>query len=102
MNEIEAAKEEALRRHEKILRTGQDANKIYQDPSVVQALGDMRQVLVDNLISSSWSSYKERQEIYRMLKTLGAFEKEFERRISEGEKAQSAISRLVNKVRQLA
>jgi|TARA_Y100000034_G_scaffold32181_1_gene39334 signal transduction protein with GAF and PtsI domain len=102
MNEIEEAKKEAIRRNQLVLEEGMRSKQLYDNPVVVEAFAEIRQTIYDNIESSSWSSQEEREELYRMLKTLAAFKAQFERRISEGEKAESTLRRLINKVRQLA
>jgi hypothetical protein len=86
-------------RLEAVRNDGGRAAQIIKDPVVVAALGEMRQTLVKNLESSPWHAHKERQEIYRMLKTIGHFEHLFERRINDGKFAQGKLSQLINKVR---
>ena len=98
----EAAKEEAVRKQQIILDSGIRVKRIYDDPVIVEAFAEIRQTIYDNIESSHWKAQDEREELYRMLKTLIAFKSQFEQRISEGEKAGSVISRLINKVRNLA
>ncbi len=90
---------EAVRKLEVVAQNGHRAKQIYEDPVIVEVLGEMRQTLVNNLESSSWDNTKEREELYRMLKTLGAFKKAFEHRISQGKSAESRLAQLINTVR---
>ena len=88
-----------VRKLELAAQNGRRTKQIYEDPVIVEVLGEMRQTLVSNIETSAWDNVKEREEIHRMLKTLIAFNKQFERRISQGKQAESRLEQLVNKVR---
>lgn len=97
MNEIDHA--ERLARLEREVRSGQRAKNITDDPIYWEILSTMRNTLYDNLESSAWKSVDEREEIVRMLKTITAFDNEFQRRVSHGQVAQGKIAQLTNKVK---
>ena len=81
------------------MRRGQHAARILKDSLVQEALTGMRETVYHNIKTSHFKQSEEREELYRMLKAIEAFEREFKDRINGGKKAESKLKELLNKLR---
>jgi hypothetical protein len=62
-----------------------------------EALCGMRETLYHNIRTSSYKAADEREECYRMLKAVDAFESQLVTKIKGGEKAQGLLEKILNK-----
>ena len=86
---------------EKVQRANQ-ARVLLNDPLLQECLKDMRETVFYNIRTSHHDATEEREDLYRMLKAIDGFEREFTRRISDGKVAQSRLDQLINKIRRIA
>ena len=70
------------------------AERILNDQIVQEALKGMRDVAYDNIRTSHFKDVEERESIYRMLKTIDSFERQFTDAINGGKKAKSRLKEL--------
>lgn len=77
---------------------GKQADRLLNDPLIKEVLQGMRDALCKNLETSAWRDNEEREEIYRMLKTVTAFERELIKRVKAGKVALSYLEQLKKKV----
>ena len=82
--------------HEDAVR-GERAKQILNDKLVQDALKTMKENVYTNIQTSHFKDIEEREHLYKMLKAIDAFEKEFERHIRGGQKARSLLDKLLNK-----
>lgn len=80
-------------------RRGEHAARILKDSLVQEVLVGMRETVFHNIKTSHFKQSEEREELYRMLKAIEAFEREFKDRINTGKKAESKLKELLNKLR---
>ena len=79
------------------IQKAEQAKRIINDPMVKGALDRMRQTTFDNFRSSKWDNPEEREELYKMIRAIDAFEEEFKRQIDGGKKARSLLDKLLKK-----
>lgn len=73
---------------------GERARQLLKDPMIVEALTGMRETVYHNIRTSSYKEIEEREELYKMLKAIDAFEDQFKRRIDRGQKAKTLLEKL--------
>lgn len=73
------------------------AKQILNSDIVVEALTGMRETAYHNIRTSHFKAIEEREDLYKMLKAIDAFEEEFKRRIRGGQKAKSLLDKLTGK-----
>ena len=78
---------------------GERARQLLKDPMLQGALRKMRETIFYNIQTSHWKDAEEREELYKQLKAIDAFEKEFTALINGGKKAESKLKQLLDKVR---
>lgn len=76
---------------------GERAKQLLKDPMINEALTNMRETVYHNIRTSHYSKADEREDLYKMLRAIDAFENEFTRIIRGGEKAKSLLDKLFNK-----
>lgn len=76
---------------------GERARQLLKDPMIVKTLTDMRETVYHNIRTSHHSKVEEREDLYKMLRAIDAFEGEFNKRIDKGKKAKSILERLRGK-----
>ena len=79
-------------------RRGEHAARILKDSLVQEALNGMRETVYHNIRSSHFKDVDEREDLYRMLKTVDCFERQFTDAINGGKKAESRLKELLNKI----
>ena len=79
------------------IQQGDHAKRILDDPLIKEAIDGMRTTVFHNIQTSHYSKVEEREDLYKMLRAIDQFEKEFKRRIQGGTKAKSLLERLLNK-----
>jgi len=72
---------------------------ILRDPLIKRVLKDMRSTLCENLESSHWKEQEEREEIYKMLRTVKDFERRLTKYSENGRVAESTLDRMKRFVR---
>lgn len=78
---------------------GERARQLINDPMIQDALHNMRDDVIACIETSKFRDTDEREECYRMLRAISAFERQFKRFIDDGKVAQSKLQALRNKVR---
>lgn len=73
-------------------RRGEHAERLLKDPLLSEVLQEMRATLYHNIETSHWRKQREREELYRMLKTIQTFEAQLEQRIRKGTKARATLA----------
>lgn len=81
----------------KATQDGERARQLLKDPMIVETLTNMRETVYHNIRTSHHSKVEEREDLYKMLRAIDAFEGEFNKRIDKGKKAKSIIERLKGK-----
>ena len=76
---------------------GEQAKMILNSELVVNYFENKRKVIMHNLETSRWDGKEEQYDLIRMLKLLGDFEKDFNREIKDGKKANSILKDLFNR-----
>ena len=79
---------------EREIAKGENAKRILEDPMVRGALDGMRDTVYHNIRTSHHSKVDEREDLYKMLRAIDAFEKEFTTYINGGKKAKSLLEKL--------
>ncbi len=82
---------------EQKLREGQHAERILKDTLVKSAIDGMRETVYENIRTSHFKNVDEREDLYKMLRTIDAFEQQFQTRIRDGKKAKSILERLLKR-----
>lgn len=80
-------------------RRGEHAQRVLKDSLVQEALIGMREAVYHNIRTSHFKDVEEREDLYRMLKTVDSFERQFTDAINGGKKAESRLKELLNKIR---
>ena len=75
------------------------ARQLLEDPMLVGALKSMRETVYKNIETSNWKAKGEREELYRMLTSIAAFEKQFKRIVADGKAAKSKLDELRQKLK---
>lgn len=83
------------------MQRAERARQLLGDPMIVEALQAMRETAYKNIESSSWRSRGEREELYRMLRTIAAFEKQFHKIITDGKAAKSKLEEVTQKIKSI-
>lgn len=82
---------------QKDIQVAERARQLLKDPMLREALDDMRETVYHNIRTSHYSKTDEREDLYKMLKAIDAFESEFLKRIDKGKKAKSLLEKLFKK-----
>lgn len=90
MNEFELQRDAAK---------GERARQLIGDPMIREALDAMREDVITCIETSKFRDVDEREECYRMLRTIASFERQFKRFIDGGKVATSKLDALRQKVR---
>lgn len=80
------------------VRKGDHAQRLIADPMLNESLEDIRQSIYDQIRKSAFSQTDEREECYRMLRTLDSFEGKLKKRIESGKLAKSIMDSLKDKL----
>lgn len=72
---------------EEEVRRGEEARQILEHPLVIEAYESIRSGLLNKFTNSALSQTHEREEIYRLLKTLDIFTDIFKKHIETGKLA---------------
>lgn len=80
---------------EKVQR-GDHAKRILTDKLVQEALTGMRETVYQNIRTSHFKDVDEREDLYKMLKAIDAFERQFTDAINGGKKAKSRLKELLS------
>lgn len=80
---------------------GTRAEQVMNDPTVRDALTKMRETLYNNIETSAYKDVIEREECYKMLKCISAFERELKRVMEGGKVAESKLEQMSRKVKGL-
>lgn len=86
MNEMDLKRKE---------QEGKRAKQLLDDELIKKAFHDIRENIYDKIGSSSFSQSEEREECYRMLRTLMSFEGQFQKYIQTGRLAEKKLSEKV-------
>jgi hypothetical protein len=79
------------------INLAENAKRLLNDPLLSESLLNMRETLYHNIRTSSYKATDEREECYRMLKAVDAFESQLISKIKGGEKAQGLLEKMLNK-----
>lgn len=79
---------------QKDVQVAERARQLLKDPMVNEALTGMRETVFHNIRTSHHSKVDEREDLYKMLRAIDAFENEFKKRIDKGKKARSLLDKL--------
>lgn len=79
----------------KEMQDGERARQLLNDPMIVKALEEMRETVYHNIRTSHYSKMEEREDLYKMLRAIDAFEKQFKQKIDAGKKARSIYDRIM-------
>lgn len=74
---------------------GEHASRILGDSLVQEALKGMRDTVFHNIETSNFKQADEREDLYKMLKAISAFERQFKDAINGGKKAKSRLMELL-------
>lgn len=77
---------------------GERARQLIKDPMIREALDNMRDDVIQCIETSKFRDTDEREECYRMLRAIAAFEREFKRFMDDGKVAKSKLEVLRNKI----
>lgn len=83
----------------KKIERGNKAEQILKDPLIKEAIQNMKNTVYHNIETSSYRQTKQREELYRMLKTIDHFQSQFEQMVNGKKKAESMLQALLNKAR---
>ena len=75
-----------------------DAKRLRDSSLLTEFISNLREATIKNLSSSHWKDVDEREELYKMLKVIDAFEREFKRAIDDGKIAVSLLDSLRQKI----
>lgn len=78
------------------VREGDHAKRILEDPLVNEVLQSMRETIYHNISTSRFDATDEREELYKQLVAVKAFEREFTKRINQGKVARTRLEQLIN------
>jgi hypothetical protein len=81
------------------VQKGDNAARVLKDPLIQEALTGMRETVYHNIRTSNFKQFEEREDLYKMLKAIDAFEKQFTDVINGGKKAKTRLKDLLNKLR---
>ena len=70
------------------------AERILTDKIVQEALTGMRETVYHNIRTSHFKDTDEREDLYKMLKSIDSFERQFTDAINGGKKAKSRLKEL--------
>lgn len=73
---------------------GEHAKRILEDKLVQEALVGMRETVYHNIRTSHFRQVEEREDLYKMLKAIDSFERQFTDAIAGGKKARSRLKEL--------
>lgn len=73
---------------------GEHAERILNDTLVQEALTGMRETAYHNIRTSNFKQVEEREDLYKMLKAIDSFERQFTDAINGGKKAKSRLLEL--------
>lgn len=76
------------------VRRADQAKMVLNHPLVKSYFDEKRKTIMHNLETAHWSNKEEQDELIRMLRLLGDFEKDFIKHIRGGEKARSLLNKL--------
>ena len=74
-------------------RRAEKAEAVLKNELVKEYFEFKRNAIMHNLSTSKWFKKKENEELIRMLRLLGDFEKEFKQHIREGEAARIKLTK---------
>lgn len=75
------------------------ANAISDHPVFKSVIQGMKDTLYTQIAKSSFWQKREREEAYRMLRTIESFEGQFTRKINKGKKAANLLEQLKSKLK---
>lgn len=81
------------------VQKGENAHRIINEPLIQEALEGMRSTVYHNIRTSNFKQVDEREDLYKQLKAIDAFERQFTDMINGGKKAESRLQELLNKLR---
>jgi hypothetical protein len=84
---------------EEKVRRAEHAERILNDKLVKDALNSMKQTVFHNIETSHFKHVDEREDLYKMLRAINAFEEEFKQHIQGGKKAKSRLQEILNKLK---
>lgn len=76
------------------LQVGERAKQVLNDPMVQDAINGMREAVFHNIRTSHHSKSEEREDLYKMLRAIDEFEKQFTQKINGGKKAKTLLEKL--------
>lgn len=79
------------------IQQGERARQLLKDPMIADALSSMREAVYHNIRTSHYSKVDEREDLYKMLRAIDAFEEQFRLKIRGGEKAKSLLEKFFNR-----
>ena len=79
------------------IRRGQHAERLLKDPLMVEVIDGMKRTVFHNIETSNYKDIDEREDLYKMLQAINAFEKDLKQRIQGGVKAKSVLEKLFSK-----
>jgi len=89
-------KREEEGKHRKDINIGIAADKILNDPLVVEYFDNARRGIMEKLETSEFDAEAEKEAI-RMLKAFSHFERDFRKKINKGNKAKTLLDRLLQR-----
>lgn len=79
------------------IRKGEHAERLINDPLVKEVLENMRNTVYNNIRTSHYKDREDREDLYKSLKAIDAFETEFKQMINGGKKAKKTLKDLFYK-----
>lgn len=73
------------------VQRAEHAQRILTDTLVQEALSGMRETVYHNIRTSHFKDVAEREDLYKMLKTVDSFERQFTDAVNGGKKARSLL-----------
>lgn len=81
------------------IQRAEHAERILNDSMVQSALKSMRDTVFHNIRTSNFKQVDEREDLYKMLRAIDAFEREFTDAINGGKKAKSRLEEIISKLK---
>lgn len=80
---------------------GLRAKQLIDDELIKNAFSDIRTNIYRKISESSFKQKDEREDCYRMLRAIEAFEGQFKKHINTGKLAEDRLSQLMRKIKRL-